>query len=315
MAIQRAPAPAAWGAPVVPPARAVHFPTPPPALPVTYAAAVDRYLAAARIGKSATWIHRISLTTWGWMFTGHPAPIGPARRAATPPPFPLTALGAPGLAPVLAELAATRAEAVDVDTVRRELSIARKAIAWWHAQGWLTFDPTVEIDRRPALPDPTRPLDGSQLEALWRMNAAVREMTLWKLLHESGAPADEVLALNVEYLNTPDRSGMIVAAGGALKHIRWASGTAELLPQLVAGRPRGPLFLSDRQASGWIPDRDRCPITGKARLSYRRAEEIFEWSTRLLANPLARAKDIEVLRGWGPLHRLRRSTFGPYALT
>jgi integrase/recombinase XerD len=42
-----------------------------------------------------------------------------------------------------------------------------------------------------------------------------------------------------------------------------------------------------------------------ARLSYRRAEEIFEENTRLLANPLASADDIEDLDGWTP-HRLRQ---------
>jgi integrase/recombinase XerD len=45
---------------------------------------------------------------------------------------------------------------------------------------------------------------------------------------------------------------------------------------------------------------------GRARLSYRRAEEIFEESTRLLANPLAREEDIEALEGF-TLHRLRHS--------
>lgn len=34
------------------------------------------------------------------------------------------------------------------------------------------------------------------------------------------------------------------------------------------------------------PTLDVCPETGRARLSYRRAEEIFEENTRLLANPL-----------------------------
>ncbi|MGW3563026.1 hypothetical protein ACWDSL_03825 [Streptomyces sp. NPDC000941] len=38
-----------------------------------------------------------------------------------------------------------------------------------------------------------------------------------------------------------------------------------------------------------------CPETGRARLSYRRAEEIFEENTRLLANPLASPEDIEHL--------------------
>lgn len=41
-------------------------------------------------------------------------------------------------------------------------------------------------------------------------------------------------------------------------------------------------------------------------LSYRRAEEIFEENTRLLANPLASPDDIVDLDGW-TLHRLRHS--------
>ncbi|MEU1667120.1 site-specific integrase [Streptomyces sparsogenes] len=48
------------------------------------------------------------------------------------------------------------------------------------------------------------------------------------------------------------------------------------------------------------------PETGQARLSYRRAEEIFEENTRLPANPLASPEDIEDLDGW-TLHRLRHS--------
>ncbi|GAA3771412.1 site-specific integrase [Streptomyces chiangmaiensis] len=51
---------------------------------------------------------------------------------------------------------------------------------------------------------------------------------------------------------------------------------------------------------------DVCPETGRARLSYHRAEEIFEESTRLLANPLARAEGIAELEGF-TLHRLRHS--------
>ncbi|MEU2990181.1 hypothetical protein [Streptomyces sp. NPDC001758] len=49
-----------------------------------------------------------------------------------------------------------------------------------------------------------------------------------------------------------------------------------------------------------------CPETGRARLSYWRAEEILEYVTRLLANPLASPEDIEDLDGW-TLHRLRLS--------
>ncbi|MCX4902266.1 site-specific integrase [Streptomyces sp. NBC_00892] len=49
-----------------------------------------------------------------------------------------------------------------------------------------------------------------------------------------------------------------------------------------------------------------CPETGRTRLSYHRAEEIFEENTRLPANPLASPDDIEDLDGW-TLHWLRHS--------
>jgi integrase/recombinase XerD len=49
------------------------------------------------------------------------------------------------------------------------------------------------------------------------------------------------------------------------------------LPRLIADRSRGPLFLSDRRpAPARMPAAaDLCPHTGRARLSYRRAEELF----------------------------------------
>ncbi|GAA2350327.1 hypothetical protein [Streptomyces violaceusniger] len=57
------------------------------------------------------------------------------------------------------------------------------------------------------------------------------------------------------------------------------------MPRLIARRTRGPLFLTDRKAPAGTPTLDVCLETGRARLSYRRAEEIFEENTRLLANP------------------------------
>ncbi|MCX5522458.1 hypothetical protein OG342_06195 [Streptomyces bobili] len=59
-----------------------------------------------------------------------------------------------------------------------------------------------------------------------------------------------------------------------------------------------------------------CEETSRARLSYRRAEEVFEENTRLLANPLASPEDIEDIEdiedldGW-TLHRLRHSARWP----
>lgn len=104
------------------------------------------------------------------------------------------------------------------------------------------------------------------------------------MLYESAARADEVLCLNVEDLYPRDKRGRITAKGGATEWIHWQSGTAQLLPRLIARRARGPLFLTDRKAPAGTPTLDVCPETGRARLSYRRAEEIFEENTRLLAN-------------------------------
>ncbi|MFC8877204.1 tyrosine-type recombinase/integrase [Streptomyces ardesiacus] len=302
MAIERSAAPEDGGALRVPRARIVPLSAP----PSSYEAAVERYLTGAGIAKSSARIYRISLTTWGWMLRGEPAPTGPARRGAKPEAFALAAIDDPVLPPALAELAAARAEEMDADTVNRELSIARKAIGWWQCQGWIISDPTIGIERRPAPPDRTKALSKPQIAALWALEASVREKTFWKLLYESAARAEEILCLNIEELFPADKRGRVVSKGGAVEWIHWQSGTAQLLPRLIAGRTRGPLFLTDRKAPARTPTLDTCPVTGRARLSYRRAEEIFEESTRLLANPLASPDDFDDLEGW-TLHRLRHS--------
>ncbi|MEV3913406.1 hypothetical protein [Streptomyces canus] len=106
------------------------------------------------------------------------------------------------------------------------------------------------------------------------------------MLYESAARADEVLCLNVEDLYPQDKRGKITAKGGATEWIHWQSGTAQLLPRLIAGRTRGPLFLTGRKAPAGTATLDVCEETSRARLSYRRGEEIFEsppgcWRTRL----------------------------------
>jgi integrase/recombinase XerD len=152
----------------------------------------------------------------------------------------------------------------------------------------------------------TKALAEEQVAALWRLDVSLRETTFWKMLYESAARTDEVLCLNVEDLYPQDKRGRIAAKGGAIEWIHWQSGTAQLLPRLIARRTRGPLFLTDHKAPAGTPTLDVCSETGRARLSYRRAEEVFEENTRLLANPLASPEDIEDLNGW-TRHRLRHS--------
>ncbi|WP_079148384.1 site-specific integrase [Streptomyces agglomeratus] len=137
------------------------------------------------------------------------------------------------------------------------------------------------------------------------LGLALREKTFWKMLYESAARADEVLCLNVEDLYPQDKRGKITAKGGRRSGFT-GSPAPPGSPRLIARRTRGPLFLTDRKAPAGTPTLDVCLETGRARLSYRRAEEIFEENTRRLANPLASPEDIEDLDGW-TLHRLRHS--------
>ncbi|MFJ1703225.1 sigma-70 family RNA polymerase sigma factor [Kitasatospora sp. NPDC088346] len=123
-------------------------------------------------------------------------------------------------------------------------------------------------------------LPSSQLEAvLGHGDVALREQVLWRLLHESAAPVTTVLALNVEDLDLDDRRAR---SGGVW--VNWRSGTARLLPGLLAGRTRGPVFLADRRPgpARRPTEADLCPDTGRSRLSYGRAEYLFKQATRPL---------------------------------
>ncbi|GIH68576.1 hypothetical protein Mth01_08290 [Sphaerimonospora thailandensis] len=146
------------------------------------------------------------------------------------------------------------------------------------------------LDRRAETRSPVKGIDPARLEALWsRADVPLRERTLWRLLHESAAGVRTVLSLNVEHLDLEDRRARV---GGAW--VSWRSGTARLLPQLVAGRARGPVFLADRRPgpSRTPREADLCPETGRRRLSYERAEYLFKQATR----PLDPAGDGYTLR-------------------
>jgi integrase len=148
--------------------------------------------------------------------------------------------------------------------------------------------------------------DGAPDSFIFRQDAPVREKSFWRLTYESAARAEEILTLDVPDLDLASKRGRTTAKGGDKEWIHWQTGSALLLPRLLAGRTRGPVFLADRKPVRAVAAADLCPITGRARLSYRRAEEIFELATRALANPGASKAELEQLRGW-TLHQLRHS--------
>jgi integrase/recombinase XerC/integrase/recombinase XerD len=192
-------------------------------------------------------------------------------------------------------------------TFNRHLDALRSATSYWIGQGWLSADPTRRLRRRGRAPDRTRALGAAEVEALFGMDVPIREKTLWTMLYETAARSSEVLALDIEDLDRRNRRSKVIRKGSAVDIIVWQTGTARLLPRLLDGRTKGPVFLTDRRARVALAAADLDPVSGRARLSYRRAEEIFTELTKPLAHPdISDQKILEAAEGW-TLHQLRHS--------
>jgi integrase len=203
----------------------------------------------------------------------------------------LAALDEQGAAEQLAVWFRGRYDPTAPATRVRQLAILRSACAFWQRRAWLTSDPTTGLDRPKVPLDRTRALTRDQIASLWRRDdVALRERALWRLLYESAARANEILSLDIQDLDLSNKRARVRSKGGATEWVFWQTGAALLLPRLLAGRSAGPVFLTDRQPTRAVPSVDRCPLTGRARLSYRRAAELFS----------------EATNGWN-LHQLRHS--------
>jgi integrase/recombinase XerC/integrase/recombinase XerD len=154
--------------------------------------------------------------------------------------------------------------------------VRRSAIAYWREQDWLAADPTRPLRRRRRAPDRSRALGRVEIEHLLAQDVPLREKTLWRLLYETAARAGEVLSLDVEDLDLPNRRARVQRKGGAIDVIVWQTGSARLLPRLLGGRDTGPVFLTERAARLPLAAADLDLASGRARLSYRRAAELFE---------------------------------------
>jgi integrase len=99
------------------------------------------------------------------------------------------------------------------------------------------------------------------------------------MLYETAARASEVLALDVDDLDLRNRSAKVRRKAGAVDVIVWQTATARLLPRLLKRRRTGPVFCTDRRARVQLPPGDLDPASGRARLSYRRAAELFTQAT------------------------------------
>jgi integrase len=254
--------------------------------PVEYAVAVDAYLGQAPLSSASRRVYQISLAGWAWPLVGRPIPAGPRRRGAAPPVVPLALLDDPSTPGRLAEALAGRAARFDVRTVNRELSALRGAVGWWQDLGWIRADPTAGLRHRP--PDElAAPLSAEQVGALFRLTVSLREQAFWRLLYDSRAPAAAVLALNAGHLDLAGHRARRLprgTAGGQQADIAWGEPAGQFLRWLLAGRTCGPVFVTGRRAGTHTSraDGNVYLLTGQARLSYRRAAEIFATATRPL---------------------------------
>jgi len=164
-------------------------------------------------------------------------------------------------------------------TWNRQVATIRSFLAWCRRHGWPVGDLALRVDRRATPDDDTKAIPLPKLERLWsRADVPLRERALWRLLYDSAARAEEALGLDVDDLDLANRQATARTKGGHTRPLHFQTAAARLLAKLVAGRDRGPVFVTDRR-----PGRARAPAagdldpaTGRARLSYEMAEQLFK---------------------------------------
>lgn len=169
-------------------------------------------------------------------------------------------------------------------TYNRNLATISSLFTWCVENDLLVVSPTKGLRRRKQrrtveAERQARPIDVDELGALWSERRwPLRDRVFWAMAYDTAARADELLGLNIENISVENREAVIIGKGGDAERIYWTSTTARLLPRLIGGRRHGPLFVGERKPrSHLVPAAaDLCEVTGRARLSYRRAEEIWK---------------------------------------
>ena len=176
-------------------------------------------------------------------------------------------------------------------TWNARLAASRVLVGYCQRQGWLERDPTRSLERRHTPRDEIRAIPFEALDALWsRADIGLREKVLWRMLYATAARASEVLALDIGDLDLGRERAAIRGKGGHREIIVWDAATARLLPRYLAGRRRGPLFVTAGRPNVVPDELDRSP-DGRGRLSYQRAWSLFR----------------EASEGQWTLHQLRHS--------
>jgi integrase len=164
-------------------------------------------------------------------------------------------------------------------TWNRQVATVRSWLSWCRRTGWPVGDLTLRVDRRQPPDDETKAILFGELERLWsRRDIPLRERALWRLLYDSAGRAQEVLGLDVTDVDLGNRVATARTKGGHKRPLHFQTAAARLLGKLLAGRARGPVFLTNRRLPAVrVPAAaDLDPVSGRARLSYERAEQLFK---------------------------------------
>ena len=179
----------------------------------------------------------------------------------------------------MAEAAAALWGNLAARTWNRHLATVGSFLSWCRRHGWPAGDLALRADRRPEPEDDTKAIPRAELEQLWaRTDIPLRERALWRLLYDSAGRAEEALGLNVPDLDLGNRRARARVKGGHTRSLHFQTGAARLLARLTAGREAGPVFLTARRAAAHrvTAAADLDPATGRARLSYEMAEQLFK---------------------------------------
>jgi integrase len=181
-------------------------------------------------------------------------------------------------APLLTAIVTHRWDQASPATWNLRVATVGSFLAYVREQDLLAVPGELRLRRRREHHENTRSIPIASLDRLWqRRETPLRERTLWRMLYETAGRADEILGIDIEDLDIPNKRARVGSKGGDTEYVFFQAGTARLLPRLLGRRRRGPIFLSHLALSpARVPARlDLCPITGRARLSYRRAEELL----------------------------------------
>ncbi|WP_344220269.1 tyrosine-type recombinase/integrase, partial [Nonomuraea bangladeshensis] len=165
-------------------------------------------------------------------------------------------------------------------TPNRHLSALVSFTTWAQHQDLLATNPARRLTRRPAARRGDRTIPAARLETLFTDERhPLRERLLWRLLYETAARADEILSLDVTDLDLERRRARVTPRAVPSSTCTGPPPPPACCPACCKAARQGPSSwpTGAPPPPGRAPaTADICPVTGRGRLSYPRAEYLFK---------------------------------------